>query len=526
MDVLLLIDKNHFGTAYDSFTSLLQMGFKRFLKNQPFQLEEYSTSLPEIEVGYSLTGVVLSTALFNAGLKFKTFDNFDIINKNKEELIQYLQTDLKCIAISTTYIDGCARLQEIVDFVRNYNKQAKIVVGGPLLLSEFEDIYTSVRQVDYFVFGDGEYSFPKLVHNICNGSETAIDGVVKRQDGSGIPEVPKNIPNIDINSAPIPKWELIHEYFIGDDSTPTPTIEAVRGCAFRCLFCTYPIAGRFRTKNPERIVEEMKHLKELGYDAIRFIGSNFTFPQDWCIQVCNEISASKIGMEFFCFGRVTDLTDEVVAALKTAGCSQVFLGVESAHEPILNAMGKKTLEKDILPAFERLNKNDIYSTGSFIIGFPGETQDTVKKVADLIKDSKMEYYHLFSLGISKGCRLFKERDKFNLRINDELIRTSKFYTSWEHDTMSSKEVPGLQMQVFKDVYHHSESVIGLIPRLIREYKLNSFFKDLDKFERKKLYQLFQTGMFQCLRQVDETSSREIWNKIIDLSRNGRKKQGV
>jgi radical SAM superfamily enzyme YgiQ (UPF0313 family) len=514
MDVLIIIDKNQFGTAYDSFTSLLQIGFKRFIRQQPLQIPEYTFSLPEIEVGYSLTGVVLSTALYHAGLKFMTFDNFDILKNNCRELVAHLQEPVKCVAISTTYIDGYARLKEIVDFVKSYNETAKIIVGGPLLLSEFDDIFVNIPQIDYFVFGDAEDTFPELVQRICNDDDTPLSkGIICRHSKPDIPEI---IPNVDINMTPIPKWELIHDHFIGDYSIPTPTIEAVRGCAFRCLFCTYPIAGKFRMKTPARIVQEMDYLKQIGYNAIRFVGSNFTFPTDWCIQVCEAISAQNFDMEFFCFGRATDLTDAIVESLKKAGCSQVFIGVESAYDPVLKAMGKKTSEQDILPAFERLYKHDIYSTGSFILGFPGETEASTHKMVDAIKASKMDYYHLFSLGISKGCQLFKDRAKFNLRINDELIRTSKFYT-WEHETMSSKEIPGLQMQLFKDIYNDSNSVIGLIPRLIREFKLNSFFRDLNKLQRKELYKLFERGMYQCLKQVDENKTSEIWDKIINTS---------
>src|SRR5690554_4826362 len=227
MDALIIVDKNLFGTAYDAFTSILQTGFKRFLRKQPFKVEGCGGCLPELEVGYSLTGVVLFTALYNAGFKFRTFDNFDVINNNKEELIQCLEGDVKCIAISTTYIEGCARLREVISFVKKHNEQAKIIVGGPLLLSEFEDIYTGVEGIDYFVFGDGEVSFPKLVFDICNGLETIAEAVIAKEDGRDVPIPPKNIPSVDINTAPIPRWELIDGFFSGDYSIPTPTIEAV-----------------------------------------------------------------------------------------------------------------------------------------------------------------------------------------------------------------------------------------------------------------------------------------------------------
>ena len=109
--------------------------------------------------------------------------------------------------------------------------------------------------------------------------------------------------------------------------------------------------------------------------------------------------------------------------------------------------------------------------------------------------------------------LFKEREKYNLRIDENLIKTLKFYTRWQHDTMKSTDIPQLQMKLYKTITANSESVIGFIPRLIKEHNLNLLFKGLDKAQRKKKYRLFEMGMNSGMLNAPPQQMDDIWKKI-------------
>ncbi|NIR60447.1 MAG: radical SAM protein, partial [Gammaproteobacteria bacterium] len=164
-----------------------------------------------------------------------------------------------------------------------------------------------------------------------------------------------------------------------------------RGCPFKCTYCDAPITTgkKIRFHSPDRAVADIVRMhREFGVRGFSFRDSTFTAKKKWVVEFCEKLIASGVKIAWRCNTRVDCVTDELLALMKRAGCHTINFGVESGHPEILKRIKKDVDLQRIYDAHKWTNKHGIRTYTTFLVGSPGETDETIRATIDLAKKAR------------------------------------------------------------------------------------------------------------------------------------------
>lgn len=219
---------------------------------------------------------------------------------------------------------------------------------------------------------------PGLLHREASGTLThSNDGTSRNPDWARLP-----LPPLDLTDfAPYRKaWQSAHHFF-------SVNMVASRGCPYRCNWCAKPISGnKFQLRPAAFVAEEMRQLKaNFGVEHIWFSDDVFALNQHWIKDFANEVIARHAALPFKIQTRADLMTDQTVAALKTAGCAEVWMGVESGSQKILDAMDKGLRISDVEDSRRRLRQAGIRACYFLQFGYPGEQWQELQDTIELVR---------------------------------------------------------------------------------------------------------------------------------------------
>lgn len=165
---------------------------------------------------------------------------------------------------------------------------------------------------------------------------------------------------------------------------------ASRGCPFRCNWCAKPIYGNnYHARSPIAVADEMRSLKyDFGAEHLWFADDLFAPRLQWIEELAAAVETRDAALPFKVQTRVDLLTPAAVAALKRAGCAEVWMGAESGSQKVLDAMDKDTRVEQIERARHNLAQAGIRACYFLQFGYPGETWSDIRKTIDLVRRTK------------------------------------------------------------------------------------------------------------------------------------------
>ena len=297
-----------------------------------------------------------------------------------------------CFSIMTCQIH-CA--MKLAKRIKEMNKGIKIVFGGSHIASTKDEIFQFTNDVDYLMYGEAEKSFYELYNAKTEEDLSKISGLIYKV-GDAI-KINPNIPIQNLDELPFPDLSLtkLHSYngyYV--KSLPVATIMGTRGCPFRCTFCDqFASMGReFRHRSPKNIVDEIEYNnKTFGVRDFVFKDSTFTCKKDWVLAICKEIVDRSLKINWTCNTRVSMVDKPLLKAMKESGCYMIAFGIEAGTQHVLNLMKKGTRVEQAYEATKLCKEAGIETTGYFMIGNPGETEEDALKTIQLAKEIDLDY---------------------------------------------------------------------------------------------------------------------------------------
>jgi radical SAM superfamily enzyme YgiQ (UPF0313 family) len=329
-----------------------------------------------------------TAVLEREGIPVKLFD-FPARDWDKEQLRRLVNEQRPDFVVldSTTpsiYSDiECARICK--------DAGATVIMVGPHASARPEEtIVLADGAVDAICIGEYDYTVLDVVKNYPH-LET-VSGICFLEGGK-----PKRTPFRplieDLDSLPFPAWHHLDlmRYFDGSKLYPYVDIFSGRGCPHSCTFCLWPqvMHGRkVRLRSPENVVDEMERDIALCPKVVRggeffFEDDTFTLIKSNAIGICEEILKRGLKVKFSVNARTDTADEELFRILKAAGCRELLVGFESGDSNVLTHMQKRESVDDARRFMELAHKTRLDVHGCFVIGLPGETEESIGKTIDM-----------------------------------------------------------------------------------------------------------------------------------------------
>ena len=222
-----------------------------------------------------------------------------------------------------------------------------------------------------------------------------ISGLILPNESGGLTRNGHPRGVTDLDALPMPAWDLVDVEMYRQAWTSAHgrfswNMITSRGCPFGCNWCAKPIFGRrYSQRSAECVVDEMERLHDtIRPDHIWFADDIFGLTARWVARFASEVSSRKVRTPFMIQCRADLLTEDVVAALAVAGAEEVWLGVESGSQRIIDAMNKGTTVAEVRSATRALKATGIKACWFLQLGYPSETWSDLLATRDLIRDEK------------------------------------------------------------------------------------------------------------------------------------------
>ncbi len=215
-----------------------------------------------------------------------------------------------------------------------------------------------------------------------------IKGIAWRNNGEIILNFPRPFV-ADLDDMPIPMHELLplQKYRMPYIKGPFTFMLTSRGCPAGCTYCIKHVSYQYSTRlrSPKLVLEEMWYLKKLGINNIHMYADLFTVNRDQVIEICKMMIEQKINIHWTSNSRVDFVDEEMLQLMGKAGCRLISWGIESGNEQILKHARKGAYPDKAERALRWAKQAGIMNWGYFIIGLPGETEETIRQTIDFAK---------------------------------------------------------------------------------------------------------------------------------------------
>jgi len=178
-------------------------------------------------------------------------------------------------------------------------------------------------------------------------------------------------------------WVKAHGYF-------SANMVSSRGCPFRCNWCAKPISGnKFHLRPAAAVAEEMRLLKvTAGVEHIWFGDDVFALDRHWVEQFAEEVRKKDAAVPFKIQSRADLMSEATVRHLKAAGCAEVWMGVESGSQTVLDAMDKGLKLSSVRSARRLLRDAGIRACFFLQFGYPGESWAELQQTIALVRETR------------------------------------------------------------------------------------------------------------------------------------------
>ncbi len=382
-----------------------------FLRRDPKQMEKMKPYPPlsTLIAANVLRGRGHSVALFDAMLADGLERFAETLDRVRPAIVGILEDNFNFLTKMCTLVTREATLA----MVREARARGcRVAVNGADAVDRPE-IYIDAG-ADAVIVGEAELAFADVVKRWLSGGESLDDVpglalpaglsgkdsgrlVVLGRPGSGPPDVrvrftPRRVPETDLDALPFPAWDLVdveayRSAWIQAHGRFSWNMATSRGCPYGCNWCAKPVFGRrYAQRSPRDVAEEMRALKDgPAPDHVWFADDIWGLTPRWIEAFADEVRSLDAAIPFMVQSRVNLIVPETARALARAGAEEVWMGVESGSQAVLDAMDKGSTVEQARTATRALRENGIRACWFIQLGYPGEDWPEIVATRDLVR---------------------------------------------------------------------------------------------------------------------------------------------
>ncbi|MEK7197272.1 MAG: radical SAM protein [Nitrospirota bacterium] len=357
----------------------------------------------------------------------------------------------------TATTSGFIDAYRIAEALKNADPGINIIFGGVHVSALRGSILENFPCIDYVINGEGEKAMAELA---AGASLDSIQGLVYR-NGSGIKDNGVRTDLCDLDSLPFPAYNMLEGFpktfqppLFNYPRFPSATMISSRGCPYQCSYCDRSVFRKsFRYNSADYLYGQMAFLrKEFNIRHIFFYDDLFTFHRKRIEEFCGLMRKKPLHMTFNCAVRVGHIDDDLLRMLKAAGCWMVSIGMESG-DPGLLARHKSNMNlEEVKSAVRSIQRCGIRVKGLFMMGLPGETEQSIRKTADFIETLELDDVNMTKFTPFPGSPIYKTvREEGEFKEDWELMNCLNFVFV-PHGIASGERLDELYRQSLKKFY--------------------------------------------------------------------------
>ncbi len=331
--------------------------------------------------------------------------------KDIEKTIETLMPDYVATTAITSTVNDAIRILEIT---KGINQRIVTIIGGVHPTFMYREVINNPA-VDFVVRGEGEKTLVELLQYLLSGnSPESVKGIVfKREKRVIITGSRPFIHDLDTLS---PAWDLIdwsdYRYFVIPGSR-LGAVSTSRGCSHNCTFCSQQRFWHqtWRARRPDCVVEEIEHLyKDYGVNVFLFTDEYPTQDRARWEMLLDLLIERSLDIYILMETRAEDIIRDrdILYKYRKAGVVHVYIGVESTEQDTLDLIKKDIKVETGIEALKLIHEHGMISETSFILGFPDETRESIKRTLRLSKLYNPDFAHYLALAPWPYADMYEE----------------------------------------------------------------------------------------------------------------------
>ncbi|MGC8661017.1 MAG: B12-binding domain-containing radical SAM protein [Nitrososphaeria archaeon] len=342
--------------------------------------------------------------------------DLDMENMTKEQVTSYVSSLSPKVVGMTAFTSTVKVAYRLLSAIKKAVPNALTVIGGPHV-TFMPDEALSQEGIDVAAMGEGEATLDDLIGTYESGkSLDSVRGIAYNKGGGIKLNQPRPmIENLD--EVPFPARDLVsYERYRWNGVLEAP-IMTTRGCTFRCQYCSSSemMGRRYRTRSVQNVIDEIRDVQQKYHVRdIEFIDDTFTLNMKRASQVMRSIVDEKLDIKLALSSRVNTINEGLMQDLKRGGTTNMYFGVESGSQRVLDLMQKGIKLDQAVSAVNLAKKYKVGVLCSYIIGFPGETPEEMDQTIKFSVKLNSDYAQFSILTPFPGTPIYYDLDKNGL----------------------------------------------------------------------------------------------------------------
>lgn len=351
------------------------------------------------------------------------------------------------------FLTGAVSWPEDFEFIGKIASKKKVdtIGSGDILLYNGQEL---MQRYPFLNAISLDFTTPDILTYLKHGpTGKKIDNFIYRRNSS-VMFGERTI--VDEYSIPVPRHELfpLRRYSTPlSKKYPITGIITDFGCSFACNFCPYANI-RFKTRNIDNILEEMRYVAKLKVKELVFRDQTFTVPRQKAYELCSRMISEKFNFSWMAISRVDSVDEVLLKIMKQAGCHSLIFGVETKNDRILEKHNKQITAQDSKNAFGLCKKVGIKASAYIMIGLPGENRESILESIKFVKELGAEYVS-FNIATPRiGTKFRNEIIKNNLYTSGPLdvLDSSLSFPIMGTDELSAQEIWQIRNYAVRNFY--------------------------------------------------------------------------
>ncbi len=331
------------------------------------------------------------------------------LNSLVEEI---LSTRPDIVGISMNYTTLMYNAQQIAQELKRKQPELLVVTGGNCATFLFS-MFCRPGCFDAVFLREADTTFPAFVNAVKSRNHWSTPGIAFHQNGHVmVNSSPRYVDDLD--SLPWPRYDLLpgRERYLA-------SVMSSRGCSFNCIYCsTKQMWYRWRFRSPENVLSEIDWLYHLGFKkTLAFSDDEFVADRRRVMDIANRLFEKRYEFKWGFAGRIELIDPELLEAVGSAGCRQIFFGIESGSDPVRRRLKRKFSVEEVEHIIDLCIAHGIIPIASFMVGIPFETYEDACRTLELMQRINTYRVQLSVFTPFVGTPVYQDPDKYGIHLN-------------------------------------------------------------------------------------------------------------